>query len=204
MEPKMDFRHTQALPRSSKLVLIVLLLLASSQLRAEVVINGNAPFIRLINTCFELIDGAGGESKKILDRLRQPRPQSKRHVIQHSSLNLFEMGVTIPNKSGPQKIQPGGSPGAGSGSIIAVDFFQINLFEMGDNFCAILMHELKHAYDMNNGELKNTQRPRPEPGAGIPDSEIDAVREQNRFLKHYGRPQVTEYNGIPVPPDAIF
>ena len=171
---------------------------------SEIVINGNAPFQRLINICFEIIDGAGGESKEILDRLRQPRPRAKRHVIQHSRLELFELGLTIPNKVGPHRVQPGGRSGAGSGTIIAMDLDQINIHGQGDYFCAILMHELKHAVDMNDGKIKNTQRPRPKPGAGIPESEIDAIREDNRLRKHVGWPQTTAYNGIAVPPDAMF
>ena len=72
------------------------------------------------------------------------------------------------------------------------------------DFCSWLLHELKHASDFQDGSDKQTGRPRPKPGAGIPDAEIDAMRELNRFRKHRGLPQIDNYNGIPLPPDAIF
>lgn len=178
-------------------LLFIITLAQATPAQAEVVIS-NGAFRNRVNQCFELFGGADSETKEIIDTLMQPAP-APRHTIQQGAVGPGNLAATTATNPGQSRIQPGGGRGRGSGSTVT----------MGpgipaDQFCAILLHEFKHAYDYNNGADRNTQPPRPKPGAGIPDAEIDAMREENRYRKHAGLPQERNYDGIPLPADAIF
>ena len=197
----------------------------------EDILADNQAFRAQVYQCFELFSSADSETKEIINALSKPRPAPV-HTIQPGNLdseirsgewdtddpafdsnNLedsgdsedpVDLGHAAPDNSDQSKYQSNGSQGKGSGSTITLDYWLAFWALPANEFCAVLLHELKHALDFNNGADKQTSPPRPQPGAGIPDAEIDAMREENRFRKHIGLPQVLEYNGIPLPSSAIF
>ena len=177
------------------------LLCVIAQARAELVLQGPPAFRDRVSTCLELFNVADSETVNIIQTLRRPLGQAKQHTINQAPLPPSELGRTVPTNPQEGGMQPDG-PGHGSDSTIYIG--PTVPVAPPAEFCAILLHELKHAFDFNNGADKKTQRPLPEPGAGIPDAEIDAMREENRFRKHAGLPQAGDYNGIPLPPDAMF
>lgn len=166
---------------------------------AEILISGDAAFVSQISECLERFSAADPETREILDKLRQPRPAAPRHTLQRGPAGAGNLATTIPDNAQDGSIQPGGGNGPGTGTTITLD-----PSIPADEFCAILLHELKHAYDYQHGADKKTQPPRPEPGAGIPEAEIDAMREENRYRKHSGLPQIRDYGGTPLPPSAVF
>ncbi len=166
--------------------------------KTEIVVGSGSAFRNQVNACLELFSNADSETKAIVDRLLEPGP-SPRHTIQQGAVGAGNLAQTTATNSGQAGVQPGGSNGQGSGSTVTMGL-GIPIAQ----FCAILLHELKHAFDFSNGADKKTQPPRPQPGAGIPDAEIDAMREENRYRRHAGLPQVHNYGGIPLPADAVF
>ena len=182
-------------PRAWLLTLAILAPGAPAQ--AELVIGGPPAFVAQVRTCLELFSAADQETRETVDSLLQPAPAGERHEVFQGELG--GLAVTSPTNPDQGHLQPGGGNGRGSGTSIMMSP-TIDAAE----FCAILLHEFKHASDFDNGADRGSQRPRPQPGAGIPDAEIDAMREENRYRKHAGLPQDLDSGGIPLPPDAVF
>jgi hypothetical protein len=188
----------------SVIVLGALAVPAAAELRVVLPVPPSPADLRFqtrVFECLEVMSTGDPETREILDEVNQPAGPDHRH--RHSvQQGPTAAGNDAETDGGWDRFQqPDGSPGAGVNATITMGS---HLTVEGDEFCATLLHELKHAADFNDGLDHNGQPEPGEPGHGIPDVEIDASREANRFRHRQGIPQRTEYGGIPLPPDAMF
>ena len=165
--------------------------------------HGNGNFQGQVLACFERFKSAGGDTADILNQLNQPAPASHRVTIEPTAGGV---NTTTPADNGAN-LQPGGGPGPGSDSTINWNPTNVNPFSDGTprDPCASLLHEMKHALDMDRGQLNNNLfAPLPQPGSGIQTCEVDACQEENKYRKKAGLPQRRQYGGRDLPPGAIF
>lgn len=143
--------------------------------------------------CFEQFSAApDAETREILEVVQRPAGMGRRHSIQAGSLPPSIIGET----TGQLVVRS-------DSSIVISTTLSLDL-KQRLVFCSTVLHELKHARDHDLGEMDSSGPPPGAPGHGIRYDEIDARREENRWRRHVGLPQLTEYGGIPLPQDAIF
>lgn len=159
-------------------------------------------FRNAVYHCLEQLSAApDAETREILEVVQRPAGMGRRHSIQAGSLPYLVGGVT----TGHLVVRS-------DSSIVISTALPLRSKEIPPpvddlvrlEFCSNLLHELKHARDHDLGEMDSSGPPPGEPGHGIRYDDIDARREENRWRRHVGLRQLTEYGGIPLPEDAIF
>jgi hypothetical protein len=180
--------------------------LAAGAAKAVIIIGGDNDFRNKVLACFEQF-GDDPEAQAILDQMNQPGPRAHRVTIEPTAKGV---NVTTP------KDDPNASNGTGTDS--TVKWNPNNTDPLGPGGvnrdpCAELLHEMKHAAEMDKGQWDT----HPPPGGEIRKCEIDACREENRYRKAHDLPQRRSYWGCyprgdpncvwrqsPLPPDAVF
>jgi hypothetical protein len=167
------------------------------QAQAVIVINGNAAFRSSVEACFERISGSGDGPADILRQLRQPSPQAHRVTIQPEARPGWPNSLT---PAGPGALRTPAGPGPGSDGTVRWNPNNVDELQPGvpRDPCASLLHELAHAADGDKGLLDPNRHGS---ANGIPEAEVRACREENKYraLQQPPLPERTNFDVI-IPP----
>lgn len=91
--------------------------------------------------------------------------------------------------------------GRGATATVRVDADRTQPYHDGTpfNLCAVLLHELTHAQEVNNGVIDR----RPDTDTGIRNAEIAASTVENQWRQRNGLPQRPSYGNTPLPASAF-
>jgi len=199
--PALAVRYSLAL-----LALGLLVLAAPAPAAPDIVISGSPEFVKKVQDTLDKFTKAGGRAGEIVAGLEG---SSNDHVITEASNNAW----TDYESTNDANSMDAGGTGKGCGSNVHWDpeFAPDNkgtedkdgdgmLDPIPNNACNVLIHELSHADDADNG----MRDPRPDPsGSGIKTNEVEAATDENRFRKADGQEPRHDYGCDPLPADAV-
>jgi hypothetical protein len=186
--------------------LALALLLAPVPAAPDIIITGSPEFVMMVQDALNKFAAAGGRAGEIVSGLEA---SGNDHVITEATDNAWTDFESTDDATTPDA----GGTGDGTGSTVHWDpEFAPETKGTEDNDgdgmpdplpndpCNVLIHELSHADDADNG----TDDPRPDPsGSGIMTAEVEATADENRFRKGDGQDPRNDYSCDPLPPDAV-
>jgi len=192
---------------SLALLALSLLVTSAPALAApDIVISGTPEFVMMVEAALDKFTAAGGRAGEIVAGLEG---SSNDHVITEATDTAWTDYESTNDATTPDA----GGTGMGSGSNVHWDpDFEPEtkgtedtdgdgvVDPLPNDACNILIHELSHAEDADQG----TRDPRPDPGgSGIKTAEVEAVTDENRFRKADGQKPRNDYGCDPLPADAV-